>query len=112
MRNKTMLWIVLFALLAAAGAGVYMFRGDGTMATLWVDGLLYEEIDLAAVAVPYEFDVETEYGTNTVRVAQGEIGVIWSDCPEQVCVNQGSIESAAIPITCLPHRLVIQIEEP
>jgi len=112
MKNKSILWIVLFALLAAAGTGVYMLRGGGTVATLWVDGELYDEIDLAAVALPYEFDVETEYGTNTVRVSPGEIAVIWSDCPEQVCVNQGSIHSSAIPITCLPHRLVIQIEEP
>lgn len=112
MKNKTLLWALVFALLAAGGLGLYALRDGGTAATLWVDGELYRTIDLQAVAIPYEFDVETEYGVNTVRVSPGEIAVVWSDCPEQVCVNQGSIHSAFIPITCLPHRLVIQIEEP
>ena len=49
--------------------------------------------------------------SGTVRVSPGAIAVVWSDCPEQICVGQGEIETSAIPITCLPHRLVIQIVE-
>lgn len=111
MIKKTAFWIGIFALLLG-GLGVYAFHGaSGQTATLWVDGELYRTVDLSAVAMPYEFDVTTEYGTNTVRVTQGGIAVVWSDCPEQLCVQQGEIDSSAIPITCLPHRLVIQIEE-
>lgn len=112
MMKKTWFWIAIFALVLFAGAGVYCFHGAaGQTATLWLDGELYQTVDLSAVAVPYEFDVTTERGTNTVRVTPGGIAVVWSDCPEQLCVQQGEINSSAIPITCLPHRLVIQIEE-
>lgn len=112
MKNKTILWALILALLAAAGVGVsLLWQPAGSVATLWVNGEMYDSIDLSAVVLPYEFDVTGEWGTNTVRVSPGEIAVVWSDCPEQVCVNQGAIDSAHIPITCLPHRLVIQIGE-
>lgn len=112
MKRKSLFWALLFALLAAAGLGLYALRDGGTVATVWVDGELYDEIDLSAVAVPYTFDVQTDWGCNRIEVSPGAIAVIWSDCPEQVCVNQGAVDSPYIPITCLPHRLVIQIEEP
>lgn len=112
MMKKTWIWIGIFALVLVAGVGVYALHGaSGQTATLWLDGELYQTIDLSAVAVPYEFDVTSERGTNTVRVSPGGIAVVWSDCPEQLCVAQGEIDSPLIPITCLPHRLVIQIEE-
>lgn len=110
--KKTAIWIGIFALVLLGGLGMYALHGaQGQTATLWVNGELYQTVDLSAVAVAYEFDVATEYGTNTVRVSPGGIAVVWSDCPEQLCVHQGEISSSAIPITCLPHRLVIQIEE-
>lgn len=113
MKNKSIFWLILFALLAAAGMGIWALRGsEGTVATVWVDGELQERIDLSAVAVPYTMDVQTEWGSNRILVSPGQIAVQWSDCPEQICVRQGAIESSHIPITCLPHRLVIQIEEP
>lgn len=112
MMKKTWICVGIFALIFAAGLAVYRFHGaPGRTATLWLDGELYQTVDLSAVVTPYDFDVTSERGTNTVRVSPEGIAVVWSDCPEQLCVQQGQIESSAIPITCLPHRLVIQIEE-
>lgn len=112
MKRKTVFWIVLFAVLAALGAGTYLLRGGvGRRAEIYVDGALYDTVDLAAVAVPYEFTVETEYGWNTVRVSHGAIEVADADCPNHDCVKQGTISDGALPIVCLPHRLVIRIEE-
>jgi len=113
MKNKTWFWILLFAVLAAAGAGVYLLRGGGgTMADIYVDGELYKRVDLTAVAVPYDIPVKTQYGYNVVHVEHGAVSVIRSDCPEQICVHQGAITDSRVPIVCLPHHLVIQIEEP
>lgn len=113
MKRKTLFWIVLFALLAAVGAGVYLFQGGGTQAVITVDGAVYDTVDLSAVAVPYEITVETEYGWNTIRVSHGAIEVADSDCPGHDCVKQGTVTDGVIPIVCLPHKLVIQIvEEP
>lgn len=115
MKQKTLLWAVLFAVIALLAAGFYLWHpaGDiGQMAVIYVDGDIYDTVDLSAVAVPYEFTVKTEYGYNTVRVSPGAIEVAEADCSEQVCVNQGIITDGLIPITCLPHHMVIRIEEP
>ncbi len=113
MKKKTLIWAVILAAAAAVSAGVYLLRdgGDGAFACIYVDGELYDAVDLSAAAVPYEMTVETEYGCNVLRVSRGAVEVVRADCDEQVCVNQGSITDGLVPIVCLPHHLVIQIEE-
>jgi len=116
MLKKSWFWAVLFAALFVLGAGGYMLlRGTGhpgQIACIYVDGELERRIDLGAVAVPYEFVVETKWGHNTVRVERGSVRVSEADCPDQICVHQGKITGDdLLPIVCLPHRLVIEIEE-
>lgn len=112
MKHKTLFLALLFAALAVAGAGVYLMRTPGgTVAVLYVDGEEYDRVSLSSVAVPYTITVETEYGVNVVQVSHEGVEVIEADCDEQVCVEQGQITDGAVPIVCLPHRLVIQLEE-
>ena len=83
---------------------------EGTaMARIELSGKVIREIDLSAVAEPFEFTVEAENGSNTVRVEKGRIAVTEADCPDKVCVKTGYIENRAMPIVCLPHRLVITV---
>ena len=55
----------------------------------------------------YLFD--TSYGTNTVVVEGGEIRVSEADCPDKICVNMGGVSRSGETITCLPHKLVIEV---
>ncbi len=112
MKRNSLFWAIGFALLAAGSLALYALRpAAGATAVIWLDGEPIERIELAGVALPYEFDVESDYGCNRLRISSEGVAVVWSDCPEQVCVRQGEISSPHIPITCLPHRLVVQIEE-
>ena len=112
MKRKTLFWIVLFTVLAI-GAGTWYALGGraGTKASVYVDGELYATYDLSAAVIPYEVTIETERGWNTLRISHGAIEVAEADCPGRDCVLQGEIRDSLIPIVCLPHRLVIQIEE-
>lgn len=114
MGKRTGFWIILFAALLLMGAaGLFAatkFAAPGLRAVIRLDGEIYEEIDLTAVTVPYEIRIETELGENTIRVEHGRIGVTAADCPDQVCVHQGMVETAGVPVVCLPHRLTIQLE--
>lgn len=114
MVHKTKFWVILFALIFLLGLGAFLLlrgggSGDGRIARVWLNNEIIEEIDLNAVAVPYEFDVTTELGTNRVRVEHGSIQVVSADCPDQTCVNMGAISGGYVPIACVPHRLVIDI---
>ena len=112
MKRKTLFWIVLFAVIALAAGGYSMFAGTaGATASVYVDGELYDTFDLAVVVIPYEVTVRTETGFNTLRVSHGAIEVVEADCPGQDCVRQGQIRDNLLPIVCLPHKLVIEIDE-
>ena len=115
MWRKTKFWIVLFSALVVLGGGAFLLlRGADTgarTARISLDGEVYEEIDLNAVALPYDIRIETELGYNIVHVEHGAISVSEADCPDQVCVHQGRITGSMVPIACLPHRLVIEIVE-
>ena len=116
MTKKTTIWVIFFAVLCIAAVGLFLlFRNShvkGTTACIYVDGELYETIDLDAVAISYEMKIETEnVDYNMISVEHGQICVSEASCPDQICVNQGWIQDSLIPITCLPNHLVIKIEE-
>ncbi len=112
MKRKTLFWILLFAVLAIAAGGYCLLAGGGGMtAAVYVAGELYDTYDLASVVIPYEVTIQTELGYNTLRISHGAIEVAEADCSGQDCVMQGAIHDSLLPIVCLPHRLVIQIEE-
>ena len=80
------------------------------VAYIYQDGQLIRTIELYNVESEYSFDIEcTDGGSNTVCVKPGSIGITYADCPDKVCVKTGFISSDAVPVVCLPHRLMIQI---
>lgn len=112
MKRKSLFWIALFAVIALAAGGYTVLAGaEGTTASVYVDGELYETFDLSAAVIPYEVTIETETGYNTLRISHGAIEVAEADCPGQDCVRQGQIRDSLLPIVCLPHKLVIMIDE-
>ena len=74
---------------------------------------MLREIDLSQVSEPETFTVDCPWGgSNVIEVLPGAIRVLEADCPDGVCVSQGWLgEDTALPLICLPHRLVIQYAE-
>lgn len=84
---------------------------NGLTAYIYQDGQLIETIDLHAVTAPYTFTIPAlDGGSNTIEVRPDAIGIINADCPDKLCVSTGFVDSTLLPIVCLPHRLVIQLE--
>ena len=110
MKNKVILFLLLGAV--AASAAYLLLQRESVpapVARITRDGALLEEIDLDKVDKPYSFTLEDGRGSNTVQVDQGRIRIAEADCPDQICVNQGWISNGAVPIICLPHRVMIEI---
>ena len=110
MKNKVILFLLVGAV--AASAAYLLLRRESVpapVARITRDGVLLEEIDLDRVSEPYSFPLEDGNGRNTLSVERGRICVSEADCPDQICVNQGWISNGAVPIICLPHRLMIEI---
>ena len=111
--KSTIKWILHFCALCALSLVVSFCRANSVIkhkvARIGIDDHVSKEIDLTAVDEPYEFVIDTPLGKNTFSVMPGKIAVIYSDCPDQICVNQGYIESGDVPIVCLPHKLDVTI---
>lgn len=107
------MWIIIFAAALAVCAGAFIalkyLAPEGTVARISIDGELLETVDLSRVTEAYDIDIDTEFGHNTVHVEPGAISVTDADCPDGICVRQGKLTTAGVPIVCLPHRLVIEI---
>lgn len=102
---------MILALAIAVTAWLWLRRPDGSVANIYVDGRLVRSVDLDALTAAETFTVDTGRGENVILAEHGRIRVQSSDCPDQVCVNDGWLTSAA-PIVCLPHRLVIEFSHP
>lgn len=80
------------------------------IAHIYVDGSLYKSIPLYDIDSPYGFTITTTDGHyNEIHVEQGSIRIASADCPDLLCVKQGSVTNNLLPITCLPHHLVIKL---
>ncbi len=102
--------LIVIAVALAAGC-IYLYfagkAGNAHTAVITLDGAVIREIDL--LTAPDEtFTVESERGSNVIRVENGTIRVIEASCPDKICVNHGELVSEQLPIVCLPNRLVIR----
>lgn len=111
--KKQKIWIsAAFAsllLLGILGSVLVLRKQEADRVEIVQDGTVLYELDLAGEE-DRVFDVEYEGHVNRIEIRDHRIRVLEADCPDQVCVRAGWLDSAA-PIVCLPHRLVIQAAE-
>lgn len=109
------------AVTAAAGAvfavslmlSVRFFRKSPyTLVEIVQDGTVIRTVDLSA-APDETIRIERRDGQsyNLVRIENGEIFVQEAGCPDQTCVHMGKLHSDALPIICVPNRLIIRFAE-
>ena len=74
------------------------------------DGKTLYTVDLSA-AEDATLTVEYEGHYNIVEIKDKKIRVKDADCPDKTCEKMGWLSGAAMPIVCLPHKLVIEFTE-
>ena len=112
-RNSLILAAALFAVFGAAFlVQRFLLRssdGPAAWAVVQVGGQEPQRLDLSK---DVEFRVgNDEIGYNLVRVEGGKIMVAEADCADEICVHTGAINQPGELIACLPHGLLIYIEE-
>ena len=48
---------------------------------------------------------------NQYKLEKNKIAVIDANCNDKICINQGYISNTIAPIVCLPHKIIIKIED-
>lgn len=106
--SATLIILCIFSILT-----LFLFSKQNRLYTahIYVDGILFDSIPLYELTSPYSFTITTEDGHyNEIHVEQGSICISSADCPDLLCVKQGTISNNLLPITCLPHHLVIELK--
>jgi hypothetical protein len=57
------------------------------------------------------YEIPLEEGHTTLTIKDGKAYVSFADCPDKVCASHRPIEYNGESIICLPHKVVISIEE-
>ncbi len=113
--KNTKVWIfiigIVFSVSLISSILIFKSPAKGAVANIYEDGICIKSIDLSKVTEPYEFTIETEHGINKISVEKGRISIDEADCFDQVCVNQGWISNSVTPIVCLPHKIIIKLED-
>lgn len=87
---------------------IYRTKGMGNYVTVKVDGkivcekLLNEDLILEIEGY--------QGGKNIVRIKDGAAYVENADCPDELCVKTGKVSHKGETIVCLPHRVVVEID--
>ena len=101
---------VFFVLVLAVFIGTCFWANmrsvDGSVAVIYQNGERVKELSLDRQE---EYTVTGVY-QNLVRIENGQVAVVESNCPGEDCIHQGWIKEAGRSIVCLPNRMEIRIE--
>ena len=112
MKIKRADWIIFIAAILLFGSAllfITLFHSEGGTVEVYVDG-----VQTAAYPLDQDTDVViTGYdgGTNELQIRDHRAKIISADCPDKSCTHQKAISAGNETIVCLPHRLVIRLEE-
>ena len=87
---------------------IFFDNGEVLCVNVTHDGEIIRTYDL----YKYSYDkIEIDGDYNTIEVYEGIVKVTESNCENQICVEHEPIYSKGDSIVCLPHKLVVQIDE-
>ena len=49
--------------------------------------------------------------SNQIRIQDRTVRMIEADCPDQICVQTGSISKEHEMIVCMPHKVIVEIRK-
>lgn len=85
--------------------------GENLIAIISLENETIHEINLSDHQGHEEFEITThDLETNMIELSDGSIKISSATCNDQVCVRTGFINRAGQTIICLPHQLVIEIQ--
>ncbi len=102
--------ILFFVLLGIGLFSILTLRllfAPGRTASVLVNNRLIKKISLGSDQTHLIHGIA---GAIELRVAQGGIRVIRSECPEKICMKQGAISNKGQIIVCVPNKMIITID--
>ena len=84
------------------------FMGKGNVVQIYQNNKLIKELSLKE---DITYKIENDNQVNVIKIEKGMVVMTEANCPDKLCINQGSISSNGESIICLPHKVVIKISK-
>ena len=105
LRNDIILIIALVLVALVALAALLLFRGEGAVVSVTVDGDVIAEYPLSE---DREVEIESDGGYNILIIEDGKARVESASCPDGICSAHRPISRDGESIICLPNKVVIE----
>ncbi|KAF0091155.1 MAG: hypothetical protein FD141_944 [Fusobacteria bacterium] len=106
--KKELLIVVILTMIALISFFLFRISGQGAMVEIKIAQKLIGTYDLS---IDQEVPILDDKG-NLLMISvikDGMIKVVSSNCPDKICIDEGSINLAGQTIVCLPNKVVIKI---
>lgn len=81
-------------------------KGDGDLVEITAAG---EKFGVYSLLEDQTIVVDQEKSFNKLRIENGKVKMIDSDCPGGDCIHEGEISKIGETIVCLPNKVVVEI---
>ena len=106
--KKADLVFISIILLVTIFAVIFLLqKSSSSTVTINIDGDIYNEYHLNHDEI-IEIDIDDK--KNIIQIKDKKVSMTYSNCPDNICVNQGQINSSFVPIVCLPHKIIVSVE--
>lgn len=107
-RKRDLLVFLLAAVLAGVGFLQWLPKSGAPVAVIEQDGKEVRRVELSSIIQPETLVLEGEFSV-TVLLEPGQVSIVHSDCPDQICVNTGVLTRPGQSAVCLPARVAVRI---
>lgn len=110
-KNDIILIGIILILALAVYVGMNFLQGENTHdaeAVVLIDGVEYGRFPLD-VDVTERIELP-DGGYNVLEIKEGKADVTEASCPDGICVSHRAVSKQNQSITCLPNKLVVEIQ--
>ena len=107
-RKRDLLIFLLAAVLAGVGFLQWLPKSGAPVAVIEQNGKEIRRVALSSIPHPETLVLEGEFSV-TVLLEPGQVSIVHSDCPDQICVNTGVLTRPGQSAVCLPARVAVRI---
>lgn len=99
-------FVIIFSVLIAAGLITVLFLFGGTNG----NNVIIKQNEKTINTVPLSQNTVIKLESNTIRIKDGKVEVVWASCKNQICRKHTPISKKGESIVCLPNEVIITIE--
>ena len=104
---------MIAAVILAAAAAVFFFQvKNRTSGTVYA---IVEQDSKELMRLPLsesgEYRISNGDSYNVIEITEGGVRMKEADCPDQICVQTGSISKEHEMIVCMPHKVIVEIRK-